>query len=527
MYVIADIEWVTTCDGRISPLQLAAVRVDESWNQINSYFTYIKPIDSSFRDWTQPACNGGSKNDFLTARSAAEVFSDILLWLGGDTLLWWLGQSKELFNTLAVDLLGDTQLPEAISISEYVQAFLEGQPHARSNVYTLAASLGVKTKHRLKHCSDNDVRVIRQLMQAIKYPQSELLNPAVLSESKNAALNCPYIYDKSTNTIHAHGCTNIPDGELWGYTNFTTAIKRGYKVCKCCKSEYLAVLKERNRDIISRVRYNYVYSTESKVFHKPTCKTILSAKVIKGSERYETAVKSGRTPCRLCNPVPIEKPIKTVAAPAAAHKAAAPATPKKANSKSIKKAIARQQLALKERSKRLNDSSLSETQRKDIITMTQPGFAFWAGHGYRNFHLRNCPKLAELSELHGYRTYQEAVQAGRTPCKICKPTSKHDVVLSIPISNRQRLSESVDDLKEMCQHSGFSCQSDEEFFYLQTTVGKWKIDLNSYPVRLFHINLIVDARTEEYHAQPRVFLSLTDAFLYIKRHDESLSHKHK
>ncbi|MGN0679698.1 MAG: hypothetical protein ACI4JS_08560 [Oscillospiraceae bacterium] len=526
MYVIADIEWVTTCDGRISPLQLAAVRVDESWNQINSYFTYIKPIDSSFRDWTQPACNGGSKNDFLTARSAAEVFSDILLWLGGDTLLWWLSQSKELFNTLAVDLLGDTQLPEAISISEYVQAFLEGQPHARSNVYTLAASLGVKTKHRLKHCSDNDVRVIRQLMQAIKYPQSELLNPVVISDAvwkaRRSALGQMYIYDKSTNTIHAHGCKNISDGELLGYSGFTTAFKKGYKPCECCKSEYMAALEKRNRDIISRTKFNYLYTSLSNYFHKPTCIEMLSAGEIMGSEYYETAINSGRTPCPLCTPVPIDKPLWAVSSPNKEKLTAA-----KSQSKSVKKAIARQQLAQKERSERLNDASLSETQRRDIITLTQPSFAFWAAHGYDNFHLRNCPKLAELSELHGYRTYQEAVQAGRTPCKICKPTSKHDVVLSIPISNRQRLSESVDDLKEMCQHSGFPCQSDEEFFYLQTTVGKWKIDLNSYPVRLFHINLIVDARTEEYHAQPRVFLSLTDAFLYIKRHDESLSHKHK
>ena len=170
MYVIADIEWVTTRGEKISPVQLAAVRVDENWNEINSYFTFIKPLDRSFDDWKQIACNGGTKFDFLTARNAADVISDFLRWLNRDILLWWLDQSNELFSRLVVNLLKNTEPPESMSISKYVQAFLEGQPHSRSNVYTLAASRGVATKNRLKHCSDEDVQVIRQLMQAIEYP---------------------------------------------------------------------------------------------------------------------------------------------------------------------------------------------------------------------------------------------------------------------------------------------------------------------------------------------------------------------
>ena len=312
MYVIADIEWVTTRGGIISPVQLAAVRVDENWNEINSYYTFIKPLDRSFDDWKQIACNGGNKFDFLTARNAADVISDFLRWLNRDILLWWLDQSNELFSRLVVDLLKNTEPPEAMSISKYVQAFLVGQPHSRSNVYTLAASRGVATKNRLKHCSDDDVWVIRQLMQTIEYPQSKLLEPVVFPETQNEIPEFKYIYDKSTNTIHVNSCENIPDGEHIGYPNFTTALKKDYKPCKCCKSEYLAALKERNRDIISRVRYNYLYSVNSNVFHKPTCKTILAAKDIKGSELYETAVNTGRTPCRLCNPVPIEKPLWAV-----------------------------------------------------------------------------------------------------------------------------------------------------------------------------------------------------------------------
>ncbi|MGN0687489.1 MAG: exonuclease domain-containing protein [Oscillospiraceae bacterium] len=521
MYVIADIEWVTTANGEISPVQLAAARVDGNWNQVNAFCSFIKPIDNAIDDWTQVAFNGGSPEDFKNANSLAEVISDFLMWLGNDTLLWWLDQSKDIFFKLASECSDSGSLPEAISISAHIYGFLKGQRNSCGSAYHIAAKRGIKVKRHLKHCSKNDVRVMRELLQTIKYPLSELLKPVVPTQPQKVEQPLLYVYDKSTNTIHSLSCENISNGDTICYPNFATALRKGYKACKCCKREYLTALRERNRDIISRVMYHYVYSADSKVFHKPTCKAILSAKIIMGSTLYKTAIDTGRTPCRICNPVPIVKPSTTLAEP----KKAKPKPSKKSNSKSIKNAVARQQEALKERSERLNDSSLSERERKDVFTLTQPGYAFWSGYGYNNFHLRSCPKLKELSNLHGYRTYQEALNSGHTPCKKCKPSAKNDVVLSIPISNRQRDSESVTEIEEMCKDSGFPCEYDEEFFYLQTPVGKWAIDLVTYPVRLYHINLMVDARTEEYHTQPRVFLSLTDTFLYIKRHDESLTQK--
>lgn len=36
MYVIADIEWVTTEPIGVSPVQIGAVRVDENWNCVNT-----------------------------------------------------------------------------------------------------------------------------------------------------------------------------------------------------------------------------------------------------------------------------------------------------------------------------------------------------------------------------------------------------------------------------------------------------------------------------------------------------------
>lgn len=521
MYVIADIEWVMSHDGKISPVQLAAVRVDEGWNQINFFSSFIKPFDNTFDDWIQIAFNGGSPEDFQNANSAAEVISDFLQWLGNDTILWWLDQSKDLFFKLVADFWGINRLPKALSISAYVYDYLKGQPNSRGSAYTIAAKRGMSVRHRLKHCSNNDVRVMRELLQKIKYPQSKLMMPCPSPKTQKTAQTLHYVYDKSTNTIHSCCCKSISNGDTISYPNFTTALRKGYKACKCCKGEFQTALRERNRDILSRINFKFVFSPNSSVFHTPDCHAILSARVIQGTGDYNAAVDTGRIPCRICNPTPFVKPSQT---PDESNKAK-PKSSKKSNSKSVRLAVARQQAALKERSERLNDSSLSETERKDIITLTQPGFAFWAGHGYNNFHLRSCPKLTELSELHGYRTYREALQAGRTPCKMCKPSAKDDAVLSIPITNRQRDSESVIEIETMCKNSGFTCEYDEDFFYLQTPVGKWAIDLKTYPVRLYHINLMVDARMEEYHKQPRVFLSLTDTFLYIKRHDASLTRK--
>lgn len=514
MYVIADIEWVTSRNGIISPVQLAAIRVDENWGRINSYYTFIKPTDNTFNNWKHSACNGGVKRDFLLARTAAEVFSDFRRWLNGDTLLWWLDGSRELFSRLTVELLGSIEPSNAQSISGYVQAFLKGQPYARSNIYTLAGNKGVIVKREHKHCSDNDARVIQELMQKIEFPQSELMKPISALDINKTPLSCRYIYDTSANTIHLNGCDNISDGETIGYPNFATALRKGYKACRCCKSEYLAALRARNLDIISRVNYNYLYAENSKVFHSRTCPTILAAKLLKGSACYNTAVKSGRTPCRLCKPVPI----KTNQPPKSPQKTKQTAFPKK-NSKSVNKAIRRLDIARKERNERLNNN-LSKTERKDIMTLTDPRFSFWSGYGYNNFHLRTCPKLKGLSKLHGYRLYREAIQFGHTPCKLCKPTAKHDAIFSIPITSRKRDCESIERLEEMCQNSGFLYHSDREYFYLQTHIGKWKIVLGTNPVRLLHFSTWVDNDAEEYHVQPRVFLSLTDAFLYIKRHDE-------
>ena len=59
---------------------------------------------------------------------------------------------------------------------------------------------------------------------------------------------------------------------------------------------------------------------------------------------------------------------------------------------------------------------------------------------------------------------------------------------------------------------------------METDVGIWRVNMHNSPYRLDHINLTKtpDNRTV-FHRQPRLFLSLRDAFYYIKRHDDGLA----
>lgn len=517
MYVIADIEWVTTGPIGVSPVQIGAVRVDENWNCVNTYFSFIKPLDSTFKKWKHIACTGGTKDDFLNAASVKEVFSDFIKWLNGDTLLWWLDDSKKLFNKLVSVMLGSREVPAAISINEYVHDFLKGQFDLHASAYKIAEARGIDVQNNRKHCSDNDVRVIYMLMKAIDFPQEKIQKPALLPALQKNDQTLRYTYDQSRDTIHLNDCDLISGSSLIRYPNFTTAIKKEYHICKCCRKDYLAALREKNKDTLSRISFNYVFSPDSKVFHKPSCYAMQSVKSIRGTGDYTTALKSGRRPCKLCNPSPTREYGKGNQCSLSKSKTAA-AT--RSNQKEINKAIAYQNHLLKERKRMLRDNTLSAAKKRDIITLTQPGYAFWSGQGYRNFHLRSCPKLNEMSNLCGYRTFQEAVKSGHTPCKKCKPTAKHDTVISFQTAGRKRNEESISDIEKLCQENGLTYKRDEKYLHLRTPVGKWKIDLNSNPVKLLHINLRHDAGCEEYHVQPRKFLSLTDAVLYIKRHDE-------
>ena len=97
-------------------------------------------------------------------------------------------------------------------------------------------------------------------------------------------------------------------------------------------------------------------------------------------------------------------------------------------------------------------------------------------HLYQTFHLRHCTKLGHLSELRGFARYKDAIRAGLFACKQCKPTPKNDIKVSVPIYHRERQDESVETLDRLCNTQGFRHYYEEPDYYIETAVGKWRLD---------------------------------------------------
>lgn len=528
MFVIVDLEWITDDNGHYEPTQLAAIRVNQDWDGIRYFNSFIKPRNLAECDWSHPAYTCGSRVDFANANSALSVFKAFDNWLRkDDILLFWHHESRKVWRKLNFAFFRKSDCNKDIVLDSFVYSYLKGQISSSGSPYKIAASRGVSVDIRLQHYATNDAKVLRELLQVISMPQSFFFAG---SDSNKPMLErdvlLPYQYHKETNTIHRKDCELITSQniETYGYPNLITSITYSHKFCECCKAEYKQGIIERNKNFIEKAGYNYIYSPKSKVYHKTTCRIALEMKDLVGAKKYKAVVKAGKLPCSFCKPS-IEEEYESLRRHDRIIRTQTKLT--HTPSQDVAKAIVRQKIAAEERERRLSDDSLTEDEKSDVYTITQPRFAFWAGRGYKNFHKHNCPRLNDVSHLQGFSTYKDAIQAGYTPCKNCRPTKKDDVIISIPITSCARENEIIDDIIPLCEEAGFTYQMEEECFYIETAVGKWKITIKSSPVKLEHINLVRQPYETEYHIQPRRFLSYIDVVEYIKRHDQDLMSKPK
>ncbi len=533
MHVITDIEWIVDENRHYIPSQLAALRVDSGWNISDEFAAFIRPKDLNFNQWNHVGYTGGTPREFLHAENVYKVLNQFMEWLKeDDIILWWRDESDTVLRNLVKFILKKDIPNRSVFVSGYVHAFLSGKASPNINLYKTAEKQQVDIIKELEHNSENDVKVFRELMKKISYPQSSLLDPAPVianvTQNENRSEEFCYQYDIKNNVIHTRECKKIASIPTKGYKSLKTSISKGYKPCDCCKDDYRKAVRERNADIIERSQLTYIYTPGSDIFHKYTCKQMLNAKVIMGAQKYKTIQKMNMRPCRVCNPTPDDlrkfvPPKKATVNKVGLKKNAFSGAP--TMSADSLKAVRRQKIASAERLRKLSEENHSKTEIDDIYTLTQPRFAFWGGQGYHTFHLRSCPKLNTVNHLIGFATYEEAIRSGFSPCRKCNPSPKHDVKFSIPITSKVKENENIKDLENLCLQSGYEYGQIQNHFIITTPVGKWKINTQSMPVKLEHINLYMTPNETRYHLQPRLFLSLEDTFEYIKRHDNEIIKK--
>ena len=513
MYVLADVEWIENQQGLISFTQIAMLRVDEKWKPVREIFRRICPKDTSYYQWDHMAFTGGGRKDFLYAPNSYQAFKDIEAWLLPDDIIcWWNKDSRDWIQKL----IPSVSKPQIV-INENVARFLGCYPQ---NPYQLGKKLKLPSPGEMHH-SRSDVEMMRMVLEIIQFPNPipHVIKASPVSSYLLAPNN--YIAHIKTNRIHKKGCSCLPaDGSTKGYNELKNAVSKNYIPCDCVKKEYLQARRAKNQSIIDRSEYCFIFSPDSQVFHRRDCKIALNAKQIMGTVLYHNCISTGRQPCKVCHPQLEDETYKHT------H-SGKKKTIKNKHLRSLaadeQRAIKRHRQAQEERMAYIRSGALHQEGSDDLYTLTQPRFAFWAATGYNTFHLRNCKKMSGLTNLNGFSQFSHAQSAGYRPCKCCKPTPKHDIHLSLPIYTKMRYGEDAQTLIDGCLANSYEYKQDGNQFTLETPVGIWKIDIAKKPYRMDHINTAInpDNRTS-FHHQPRIFLSLKDAFFYIKRHDDCL-----
>ena len=521
MFVLVDMEWVTNAEGKEYPSQIAAMHVNDAWEKQDLFTIRIRPLDKSFHIWNHVGYTGGTKKEFLNANPAQSVFQCLQDWLQPeDVLCWWRGEGVALFQSFAKE-----SNRKHVVLRPYLTEYLRSDSLS-ANPYRLLDKMGMRMDGVSNH-SKSDVKCMRTALQAIKFPQVVLEQPCTeeLFRETDTYFHSGFCLEQETGTVHKEGCALIKSENLETLPTTLSLIKKKYTPCSCCKKEFAQAHREKNRDIIQRSGYAFVYSPESNVFHKRECQLILNAKQIIGSVYYETSLSTGRCPCRVCKPEQADETafIQTSQPSQPAVKKAPQLMPASLT-KQEQRALQRLYQAQTEHKQVLANKTLPPQKREDMMVLTQPSVAFWVAAGYSSFHLRHCAKLNALSRLKGFARYEEAAREGYQPCRCCKPTSKHNLEVSLPIYSKERMEENFDRLKELCDSAGFPYTEEGLLVTLETDKAFWRVHTQKKPYRLEHkhkVCLRYFDNEKEFHWQPRIFLSLQDVVTYIKKHDNS------
>ena len=552
MLVLMDLEWLMIKGGRLCPTQTAAMHVDDNWNCIDRFDSLFLPLSVTQDYWHHDAYSGAKPEDFKNAPSAFSVMKKLFKWLNEDDVLcWWTEKNETAFRNLVM-YLWKREVPRSMCVVYPLwQMHVTDGLSCKGTLYSLAGERGISVPS-VQHVSVNNVEAFRALLQGTAFPSSFIRKPMSAEEtsdeaeykktqSTSEAIPLPAVdltkfalyYDVDKATLHRNDCPLLdPAAQLEGFDDFRICIQRKLIPCQCCSKEYWKANREAYQHIVSTCGFNYVYQTAETVFHRPNCVSLeqIPYTDVLGEVYYAKCLKKGMKPCELCKPT-----IKQQVGPKHVY-AQDPQKRAQFNqnaddtwvttrklSKGEMTALTRHQVARNERAAlEQSGQPKSYTELRDEHTLTQTRYAFWSAKGYQTFHTRNCGKLQNMNELRGFAKYNDAVRAGLTPCKLCKPSAKADINISVPIYQNMRKGESRHTLDRLCKAAKFKHHFESPNYYIETPVGKWRININTCPVDVHHANLVKEPHTQAFHKQSRLFLSLTDTFEYIRRHDTDL-----
>jgi len=559
MLVFIDMEWFEAKNLPLFPTQIAAVRIDKNWLPVAHFFSLCHP-PKEIMPQNHMAFSGAKAHEFLSAPAASSVLVSLENWLDPkDIVYWWHQDSKSHFGRLFRALLSRKSSMQSAVICQTVKSALAGNFIERGNPYQIAKARSLTVPSQ-EHYAPNDVETLRLLMQSVFENTNAflILQQRGEKDSDASAFHAgaelyapdrfPYWIDVKKNILHADHCNKLTgESIVKGCSTLKPAIRTQARACSCCARAYREAMLSRNRNILKRTQYNFVYAPDAKVFHRYDCICVqnISSSVPQGAMKYDTCIHSGRIPCRLCKPTPYTKkstlihpavqakpstfnapPISRIIKPAASKPITFEDVCRDSFNRSLngleQRAVNRFFEAHAERFAKTVLDSMTADERSDFLTLTQSGFAFWAGRGYNTFHLRNCPRLKQLSQLRGFALYNDAFYSGLTPCKQCKPSKKYDLPISVPITCRPHPDETPESINERCDSIGYAHHIQDNHYHIVTPVGKWRFHLLARPITLDHINLTRADEFTQYHQQPRLFFSLTDVFEYVRHHDYEL-----
>lgn len=245
MNVLIDIEWIE--ENNLSTItQFHAERVSEQWETLDVFDRLVRHAEMWNTDWEHMAYNGYSPDEFRIGVDEETCILNFQKFLQEeDTLICWHKNTKNLLLQKMILFTGKAFPNKCVCVNRKICELANDRELSVHSLYETADGLGIFTPAP-QHMSVNDVFVMRCVLSELKY-SPELMQATDINKTKERN-----------------------------------------------RSERIA-------DILSRVQYNYIYSTNSKIFHKPTCRYIRQISDIKGCVYYKTAVKS-RTPCKVCLP---------------------------------------------------------------------------------------------------------------------------------------------------------------------------------------------------------------------------------